>query len=140
MGKNFNIGKKKLEVEQLFNDTLALCKQMVKDAKQGKAVLRGSSLREINQFLKFAQDYLSKKRIEQEQEANLEAELQAEQAFHKEAPDFDDDDDGIPKDVPKFDDEDSQRDFEDEPLEAGQEVTQEADQGANPQSLPLEFN
>jgi hypothetical protein len=63
-----NIDKKRAEVETLFNDTLSLCKAMVKDAKQGKSVLRGSSLREVNQFLKFAQDYLARKQAEQERE------------------------------------------------------------------------
>ncbi len=88
-----DINRKQIEVEQLFNDTLALCKAMVKEAKAGRAVLKGSSLREVNQFLKFSQDYLAKKKLELEREAELKADFGIPEGM----PDF-----GIPEGMPDF--------------------------------------
>ncbi len=96
-----DINRKQIEVEQLFNDTLALCKAMVKEAKAGRAVLKGSSLREVNQFLKFSQDYLTKKKLELEREAELEAELEREAKIEAELKaDFGEGD--IPEGMPDF--------------------------------------
>jgi len=128
-----DINKKQTEVEQLFNDTLALCKAMVKEAKAGRAVLKGSSLREVNQFLKFSQDYLTKKKLEIEREAELEAELEREAEL--DMPDFDqegspeleadfDQEGSIPEGMPDFDQEDN---------------NSNNNNNNNNQSLPFEF-
>jgi len=66
--ETIDLAAERTRLIRIWQDTLSLCESIVKDAKEGKTVIRASMLQQINAHLKLSAEILQTLKVEEEQQ------------------------------------------------------------------------